>query len=194
MLRPAIEYKDKLLELFSKEIYSDRYFWYAGYAHGHKLPTISDEDNIYQWAILSDVFTVEGYLAYSVYPEIDSVENFGLYSFDDDDNFIIRRALSVGKDVHEKLEELVEAHHRVSWRMISGNPVMSSYDAFCRKHHGNKVCLHDICKDVYGEYHDEYIYEIIKPVIPTKISKPQFVYVTTTPDTRKKEEENETNE
>jgi hypothetical protein len=46
--------------------------------------------------------------------------------------------------------------------MIGGNPVKRHYDKFCAKHNGNRVVLHDVCKDENGNYRDEYIYEIIK--------------------------------
>ena len=161
MLVPAIAYKDELLKKFSKEIYSERYYWYMGYGHGHTLPNIGDSDNNYQWAVLSNDKLV-GYFAYKITPELDCVDNFGLYSFDDPDSSIMRNALSLGKDVYNKLEELVNNHHRVSWIVIAGNPVVKSYDKFCELHNGTKVCLHDVSKDVQGNYYDEYIYEIIK--------------------------------
>lgn len=160
MLVPAMAYKDKLLEKFAKEMYTDRYFYYVGYGHSHSLPQITDSDNTYQWAIMSDDKIV-GWFAYKIYSDIDSVENFGLYSFNDDDSSIMRNALSLGKDVYNKMEELIKSYHKVSWRVIGGNPVIGSYDRLCKKFYGNKVHLHDTCKDNHGKYHDEFIYEII---------------------------------
>lgn len=162
MLEPAILYADEIREKFKKEIYADRYFFYTGYPHSHELPKISTDDDDYQWAI-TDNGKIIGYLAYRVYPVINSVENFGLYSFDDDEHSLIGRALVIGRDLTEKVDQLVNQYHRVSWRMIKGNPVQRSYDAIIKKYNGNRVVLHDICKDNYGRYHDEYIYEIINP-------------------------------
>ena len=79
---------------------------------------------------------------------------FAIMSFDKG-NFV------VGKDVFDKMEELVELYHRVEWRMICGNPVERSYDRFCKKHNGKKHILKDAIKDKYGNYRDDVIYEIV---------------------------------
>lgn len=159
MLKPAILYKDKLEEKFAKDIYTERYFYYVGYAYGFELPNIRAQDEYYQWAIIEpiDNFTdnVIGYLAYHIDPLSDSVDRFGLYSFDEGNQTVIR-------DTYDKLEELIKTHHRVEWRVIEGNHAKRGYDAFCNKHGGNCVCLHDITKDPQNKYRNEYIYEVIK--------------------------------
>jgi hypothetical protein len=154
MLIPAICYKDEIERLFARDIYTDRYFYYAGYAHCNEPPTISPKEYNYQYAIVTSTDKVIGYLAYRVDISSDCVYNFGLYSFD-------RGNPLIGKDLFEKMEELVNQHHRVEWRMIGGNPVQRHYDRFCVKHHGHKVILHDTCKDSRGKWHDEHIYEIV---------------------------------
>lgn len=88
-------------------------------------------------------------------PNTESVYNFGLYSFDKGNPLI-------GYDLFTEMERLVSLYHRVEWRMIGGNPVKKHYDRFCKKHGGNVVRLHDVCKDPLGHYVDEYIYEIVK--------------------------------
>ena len=149
---PALLHKDKLLELFAKEMYTDNYFLYMGYAHGHSLPTIDDADNKYQYAVVNSENNVIGYLSYRVCG--DSVINFGLYSFDKGNPVI-------GRDLFEELERLVSHYHRVEWCMVSGNPVKKHYDRYCKYHGGNMVVLHDNVRDNYGNYHDTYIYEIV---------------------------------
>lgn len=155
MLRPAILYKDKLEKLFAAEIYTDRYFYYRGYGYDFELPTIAAESYYYQWAIIEPIDRVIGYLAYRINPTTDNVYNFGLYSFDEGNQIVIR-------DTYNKLEELVKTHHRVEWRVIEGNHAKRGYDAFCEKHNGNSVCLHDVTKDLKGEYRNEYMYEIVR--------------------------------
>ena len=153
MLKPAILYKDELLKKFSEVVYDDNYFLYMGYAHGHALPQIEDTDFNYQWAIV-DNNKVIGYFAYRIDPSCSVVHNFGLYSFDPGN-------IIVGKDVFTKMKELIEKYHRVEWRMIGGNPIQRQYDRFCKKYNGQRVILHDCTKDNYGNYRDDYIYEII---------------------------------
>lgn len=168
MLVPALVHKEELLKKFAKEIYSERFFYYSGYGHCHGIPNIAetDNDNIYQWAILSNDKVI-GWLAYRVYTDTKSVENFGLYAFEDEDYSIQRNALALGRDVYNKIHELAEIYHRVSWRVIGGNPVIRSYNAICKEfsnkenYYVNSVQLTDVTVDAKGQYHDEVIYEII---------------------------------
>jgi hypothetical protein len=156
MLVPALMYKDELLRAFAKELYTEKYFYFWG-GSPTMLPNIKDDDCKYQFAIVnpSDNKLI-GYLCYCVYPDIDSVEQFGLYSFDSDYGFV------VGMDLKGKLNELIERHHRVEWRMISGNPVQRHYDYFLNNYNGTLSVRHDVCKDDLGNYHDEYIYEVVR--------------------------------
>ena len=171
MLKPAMLYKDELEKKFAEVMYDDDYFLYMGYAHGHELPKIEPRDNVYQWAIVSPErvthvdeywdITIKnpekiiGWFAYQIQPETDTVLNFGLYSFD-------RGNPIIGKDVYEKMEELVFAHRRLEWRVIGGNPVIKHYDKFCERFLGNKVTLHEVVKDPDKVYRDEHTYEIVK--------------------------------
>lgn len=154
MLKPAILYKSEIEKLFAEVMYSDDYFYYMGYAHGHVLPEVKPTDNIYQWAIVNKANEVIGWFAYRIDQETDSVYNFGLYSFD-------KGNVLIGKDVFEKMEELIARYRRVEWRVIEGNPVIRSYDKLCEKHNGNKVTFHKITKGPDGTYRNEYIYEIL---------------------------------
>lgn len=154
MLKPASIYKEQLLAKFSQYLYTDDYFWYAGYGVCNELPKIELADEHYQYVIL-DGDEVAGYFAYRIQSSVDTVCNFGLFSFD-------RGNPIIGIDIFKKLEELVKEHHRVEWRMIGGNPIKRSYDRFCQKHGGNCVVLHSVTKDIHGEWHDEYVYEIVR--------------------------------
>lgn len=154
MLVPAILYKEEIEKAFAKELYTENYFYYCGYAYCNSLTEIKAEDYIYQYAVLNSGGKLIGYLAYQIDANSDTVYNFGLYSFD-------KGNFTIGKDLFKKMEELVGKHRRIEWRMIGGNPVKRHYDKFCKKYNGNVVRLHDVCRDDSGKYHDEYIYEII---------------------------------
>jgi hypothetical protein len=154
LLVPAILYAEEIETAFAKELYSERYFYYSGYVYSNGLPEIRAEDNEYQYAIIDSQKKLIGYLAYRVSNLGDCVYNFGLYSFD-------RGNILIGIDLFNKMEELVANFHRIEWKMIGGNPVKKHYDKFCKKHKGKIVRLRDVTKDDSGNYHDEYIYEII---------------------------------
>ena len=154
MLEPAIAHKEELLALFSKEIYTEEFMLYSGWPFDFTLPTIDDSAYHYRWAVV-DEGKVIGYFAYEYWAIPDCMTNFGLYSFD-------RGNPKVGLDVFRKMDELVEKHHRVSWIVLSNNPVVRHYDKFCERHNGRKVVLHDYTKSLSDEFIDQYIYEIVK--------------------------------
>ena len=158
MLKPAVLYKDQLEKLFAAQLYTENYFMYEGYPYLNELPNLQPAENLFRFAIVddNDDTHVIGYFAYRIEGINDSCTSFGIYSFDPGN-------ITNGRDIFNKMEELVAQHHRVEWRMISTNPVKRSYDKFCQKHNGNIVCLHDVTKDLEGNYVDEYIYEIINP-------------------------------
>lgn len=155
MLRPAILYKDTLDKKFAEQLYTDEYFWYSGYGGCNELPSYEPRDERYQYAIVDKDDNVIGYFAYQVQAVNDTVLNFGLYSFDKGNPL-------VGIDVFAKMEDLVKCHRRIEWRMIGGNKIFNSYKHFCERHNGNVIKLNQVTKDNKGEYHDEYIFEILK--------------------------------
>lgn len=153
MLKPAILFKDELERKFEEQMYTQDFFYYTGYDGSTYIPEIKREDFLFQYAIV-DGDKLIGYFSYSLNTCADTINNFGLYSFD-------RGNITIGRDILRKMKELVKAHHRIEWRMIDGNPVKRHYDRFCRRYGGNVVKLHESVKTPSGEYADEYIYEII---------------------------------
>ena len=153
MLVPAILRKDELEKLFAEHIYDEDMFMYNGYPHCNQLPNFTPKENEYKWAIVDKENKVIGYFGYYINSHCDSVCGFGLYSF--------KRDSIIGIDVYKKMKELIGNYHRIEWRMIGGNPVKKHYDRICKRYNGNMVLLHEVIKDSHGNYHDEYIYEII---------------------------------
>lgn len=156
MLVPAILYKDQLTKAFSEIMYTDNYFYYNGCGYCHSLPEIKPQDNVFQFAcITGEANTVVGYFAYTISPETDTVWQFGAYSF-------YGKNPVFGKDVLAEMKRLIKEHRRIEWRMIGDNPVQPVYDRLCKHYGGNKVVLHDVCKDNHSKFHDEHIYEILR--------------------------------
>lgn len=120
------------------------------------MPEIEDcpESWQFQWAIVNKGGKLIGYLGYYVDWYVSRAYNFGLFSFD-------RGNALIGKDVFEKLEELIKTLHRVEWRAVGGNPACKGYDNFIKRHNGNKHILKDAIRDKDGNYHDDIIYEIV---------------------------------
>lgn len=183
MLVPAILYKDEITKEFQKKYYTDEMFYYVGYEHSLVPDLDNQSEGYYQWAILGkgpqigstiDILNNEasplykeqliGYFAYHVSKDTDCADRFGLISFVDEESL----CPIVGHDVFSKMEELVQNHHRVSWRCISGNPACDAYRRFTTKLHNKhenlsakEYVLRDVTKDPKGNYRNEHIFEII---------------------------------
>lgn len=154
MLVPAISKKAELLEKFSNELYSDKYFLFSGYPHDHDLPEIKAEYGTYQYAIVNSSGKVVGYLAYYIDAYVDCVQRFQLFSFGGGD-------IIVGVDAYTEIKRLVSQHHRVEWRMVGGNKAKGIYDRICQRYGGKVFRFKDQIKDPYGNYRDGYTYEIV---------------------------------
>lgn len=124
---PAVLYKEQITKEFQKLYYSEDMLFETG-CLGQWTPEIEDIPSAgrFDYAIVSGNKLI-GFLSYQVDYYCSSAYNFGLMSFD-------RGNPIIGRDVFEKLEELVSTLHRVEWRMIGGNPAERGYDAFCERH------------------------------------------------------------
>ena len=154
MLKPALLYTREITRKFTEHLYTTDYFYYCGYYCGSSLPKIAEEDDLYQYAIVDKSDNVIGFLTYRISDYSDTVQSFGLFSFDKGNPIL-------GIDVFHKLEELIKTHHRVEWHVVGSNPVKRHYDKFCKRHNGY---IHHFCettKDEKGNYIDSYTYEII---------------------------------
>lgn len=156
MLKPAMIYKEAIINGMKQHIYDDEMTFYSGW-NGYTIPEISNEFDgcDYRYAII-DGNKVIGYFCYTYDMHSKCLSNFGLYSFDKGNPVI-------GKDVICEIKRIIKEYqpHRMAWRMVGGNPVEKHYDRFCNKYQGRKFVLTDVFKDRYGKYHNDVIYEII---------------------------------
>ena len=156
MLVPAILYKDEIQRNFEKYKYKNDMMYYSGWL-GDSIPNFEDESDYgkVKYAII-DGCKLIGYFEYNVDWYASCVDCFALFSFE-------RRNKIIGLDVHRELKKIIEEYniHRISWRMIGGNPVEKHYDNFCNKYNGKKFVLTDAIRDRNGEYHNDVIYEIL---------------------------------
>lgn len=138
MLVPAILYKEQIKKEFQKYYYTTDMMYETG-CMCNWSPEIAEcpNESQFQYAIVDKNEKLIGYLGYSVDWYTSKAYNFGLFSFD-------RGNILVGRDVFDKLEELIKTLHR-----------------FIKKHNGTKHILKDSIKDKSGEYQDDIIYEIV---------------------------------
>lgn len=157
MLKPAICYKDEIEDAVKEYFYTTDMMYYMG-CNNSDMFEIPDscEEGRYQWAVVSEVGDLIGYIAYDVDFYSSCAYSFGAFSFD-------RGNPAMGKELYNLLETLIAKYHRVEFKAISGNPAVRAYDKFLEKHKdiGGKHVLKDVFKDTDSNYHDEYIYEFI---------------------------------
>lgn len=157
MLAPAVLYKDDIIKEFKKKYYTDDMMYYVGYS-ANIIANIADEpdESTFQYAVVDKDLVLKGYIVYHIDWYSSCAYNFGIMSFD-------KHGILMGEALNEVMNKLIDEYHlhRISWQMVSGNPVQKTYDRFCKKYNGNRVILHDVFKDTHGNYHDSYYYEII---------------------------------
>jgi hypothetical protein len=153
MLKPATMYEDILMEKFASILYTEDYYYYSGYPCA-SLPQICIKDNVYSYAIVDKNDNVIGFFTYRVYDLTNTVNNFGLISFDKGNPI-------VGIDVYYKMKELLKSYHKLEWNVVGDNPIRLMYDKFCAKYDGFVHRIHDSTRNLKGELVDSFIYEII---------------------------------
>ena len=156
-LKPAILYKDEIIKRSQELFYTDDLFFYNGYI-GNAPINIVDADElggIYQYAILDNEKLI-GYISFRIDWVSLSAYNFGLISFDKGNPVI-------GFAVRQIMNRIINEYHihRIEFRCVGGNPVKKHYDKFCNHYNGRCLTLYDVSKDRTGNYHNEYLYEII---------------------------------
>ena len=155
MLVPAILYKEQITESMQEYFYTEDMLYETGCMENWTPRIVDSPDgNQFQYAIIDKNKKLIGFLGYRIDWYVSKAYNFGLFSFD-------RGNILVGRDVFNKLEELVNTLHRVEWRAVGGNPACRGYDNFIKKHNGKKHILKDAIRDKKGEYHNDVIYEIV---------------------------------
>jgi hypothetical protein len=157
MLKPAVLYKEEIIKEIQKRYYTHDLICFTG-SLDNCLPNILNEPErgIYQYAIVDQHDKLVGYISYKLDYYDSEVYAFQLISFDEG-NWII------GRDLHCVMTDLLfnQHVHRIEWRAIDTCSIIRHYNKFIEEWNGNKSIMHDVFKDEYGHYHDEYIYEII---------------------------------
>lgn len=161
MLVPAVLYKDKIEELSKKKMYDDYMFFDSGNVSPSSISVqrdqIDGDASRFEYAILDNNGKLVGWFRYYINWYTRQLYLAGLVNLTDTTKPII------GFDLYKEVERVIYNYkiHRIEFRMIGGNPAQRSYDKVCARLNGTRHVLRDVFKDRSGEYHDEYIYEVI---------------------------------
>jgi hypothetical protein len=157
MLKPAQLYSEQVKEKMINCWYDEYYKYYSGWT-GNNLPELPD--NCYEthnFVSVDKEDNVIGYISYHINYVNMTADNFGIISFD-------KGNLMFAKDLYTAIKNLFKVYHmnRISWNMIVGNPVYTSYKRFIKKYGGRECAYYRQCARLMdGLLYDSISFEIL---------------------------------
>jgi RimJ/RimL family protein N-acetyltransferase len=165
MIKPAILYKQQLEQKIQEHFYTDEAFYFNA-SRSQYAPDISEYQNgdecKFQFAVLKNTGEVVGYLSYTIRRFDSQLYDVAAYDFEhsSESKYAMVTALMYMAKQAEQ-----EKIHRVEIYCVEGNPVKEKYDDLMDSFTNYKLAIHDlrdIVKDRFGEYHDEFMYQLIR--------------------------------
>lgn len=157
MLKPAIQYKDIIPQMYQNICwFNDKYKYYN---YNPYWNTFTIEDKTQDWHEFVSVNSqgeVIGYIHYYVNRFTLNCGNFGAINFTNDPTF--------GKDLLQVIKDIFERFnfHKLNFSVVVGNPVEATYDHLCAKYGGRILCIEkDETKLEDNKYYDVKRYEIM---------------------------------
>lgn len=168
MIVPAITYKEEIEQQFKKIQYTDKYLWYTGSIDNYDIEVKTEADK-FAFAIVCQEHLI-GYISFRVDWYCSMAYNFGLIRFSDAFVEIDGVATRTMADAIREVIRMLRSFklHRIDFRCIDGNPAEKKYykiiysSVIDQEYYTRVVRMVDNIKDVYGEYHDTLIYELIR--------------------------------
>lgn len=154
MLKPAILFKEEIESKFAEIMYTRDAFFYNGYCHACEPLQVDSDECAYRYAVVDKDDNVIGFFSYSYNWYTDSIERFGLISFD-------KNNVTVVADVLQEMRRLVKTYRRIEWQCVGSNPVNKVYERFCKKYNGHITVHHKCVREINGEFVDSITYEIV---------------------------------
>lgn len=157
MLKPAQLYSEQVKEKMINCWYDEYYKYYSGWT-GNNLPELPD--NCYEthnFVSVDKEDNVIGYISYHINYTNMTADNFGIISFD-------KGNLMFAKDLYTAIKNLFKVYHmnRISWNMIVGNPVYTSYKRFIKKYGWRECAYYRQCARLMdGLLYDSISFEIL---------------------------------
>lgn len=165
MLVPAVCYKDQIEHYSDVLRYSDEAIFYNGCTETGRIQiTTEPTEGRYQWAIVDKNMDLVGYISYMVDYYSSNAYGFGLITFVDN-----KPAMMVG--IREAIRNIRKMNlNRLEFRCVGGNPAYKKYVDICALVEAQDIYryrvirLVDVFKDAYGNYHDQFIFELLREV------------------------------
>ena len=158
MLDIALKYKDELQKLYVNTWHNDKYKYYH-YRDHFEVPKL--EDNTWgghDFVSVNSKGEVIGSIGYSIVRSTNSVCGLGIINFSD--NYI-----TFGRDVMQAIKDIFEKFnfHKLSYCVVIGNPIESTYDKLTAKYGGRIVGIEKQEAKLFdNKYYDVKRYEILR--------------------------------
>lgn len=159
MLKIALLYKNELIAKFVNTWMEEKFMYY--HDSWYSEPPIADNTwDKHQFVSVNSNNEVVGYIHYKVYRNTNDCDTLGIMCFSDDVHDRICFGMDVGKAMTDVFEKF--GFRKLSFRVVIGNPIESTYDRLVEKYGGRIVGIQKKeVKLMNGEYYDSKIYEIL---------------------------------
>lgn len=157
MLRPAKLYEDQVVELQRSIWYDEKYKYWNSSMSYDSIEIKDSTYNEHQFVSVNSDDEVIGYISYNVNRETNNVHTLGVINFSND-------SMTFGRDLGQALRDIFEKYHfrKLSFFVVCGNPIESSYDRMISKYGGRIVDTQiDEVRLVDGKYYNVKWYEIL---------------------------------
>lgn len=158
MLDTAIKHKTELQERFRYIWFNEKYsFWNCGNYH-EEFEVAEDTWSKHQFVSLDSLGKIIGYIGYKIDRSNESAYALSIINFTDNHAVFGLDAGNAIKDIFEKFH-----FRKISFTVLQGNPVESTYDKLVKRYRGRIVGIKkDSVRLIDGKYYNEKLYEIFE--------------------------------
>lgn len=159
MLDLAINHSEALRQKFRKIWFDDKYKFFENGVYYNDFNTDEMTWDRHQFASLDSDGDIVGYIGYDINRQANYAHSLAIINFTNYGKTVFAKdLLQVLKDIFEKF-----AFNKLSFAVVVGNPVESSYDKIVLQHGGRIVGTHkQDTRLMDGKLYDIKHYEILK--------------------------------
>ena len=159
MLDLAINHSEELRQKFRGIWFDDKYKFFENGTYYNDFTVDDTTWNRHQFVSLDSDGDVIGYIGYDINRQANYAHSLAIINFTNDVKTVFAKdLLQVLKDIFEKF-----AFNKLSFMVVVGNPIESSYDKIVLQHGGRIVGIHkQDTKLMDGKLYDIKQYEILR--------------------------------
>lgn len=158
MLDVAINHKDELNNKFTSIWFQEKYKFYNNDTWFENPEIDINTWNHHQYVSINSAGEIIGYISYAINRQTNSAHELGIINFSDD-------RITFGTDLKIAITDIFDKFkfQKLSFSVVVGNPIESSYDKMVTKYGGRIVGIaHNEAKLYDNEYYSVKYYEILR--------------------------------